>query len=119
MRIIAAIVAISLSSCVLLHEQEADGATRTFAAIGGKGAYDKAQGVAYDNEKSFDTAVITAGTAYTAYQAAKSFAASEATKQGETAASVKKEAIAAKTKRIEGAQALKAKELEMMEVPAP
>lgn len=96
MRIVAAIIAVCLSSCVLLHEQEADGATRTFAAIGGKGAYDKAQGLAYDNEKSFDTAVITAGTAYAAYQTAKSFAASEATEQASINAATKQRGIDAK-----------------------
>ena len=93
MKFLPVILAACLCSCVVLHEREPDGASRTFAALGGKGAYDKSQGVAYDNEKSFDTAMMTAGTAYTAYQAAKAFAASEATKQAGTRAATKQTAI--------------------------
>lgn len=108
-----------LSSCTLSHEKQPDGSTSTLIAVGGKGAHRQGVGTIWNNEKSFNHFVTVAGTVAAGAIAANVSEAQEVTKQGETAASVKKEAIAAKTKRIEGAQALKAKELEMMEVPAP
>lgn len=103
-----------LASCVLLHEKEPGGSSKTFVAIGGKGAYDKNKGVAYDNEKSFATAARTATAVVGAIAYAEVEQAKEATSQAATQASTR-QAInannnATKLEVVKGRQELKAME---------
>lgn len=103
-----------LASCVVMHERDMDGSTRTFAALGGKGAYDRSKGVAYDNEKSFAHAMTASTTVAGGYFYLEAQKAKEATSQLAARATTRQAGIASKERIIINGQnnQLKLAELE-------
>lgn len=75
------LVAMSLGGCVIMHEQDGEGRSATYASLGGKGAYRKGFGVMHHHEKSFRDATVAATALAAGYYGAATARATEATNQ--------------------------------------
>lgn len=90
---------VCLTSCVIMHEQDGEGRSATYASLGGKGAYRKGFGVMHHHEKSFRDATVAATALAAGYYGAATARATETTNQLALKEATKQAAAKETTKR--------------------
>ena len=102
-----------LPSCVVLHEQEPNGSTATYASLGGRGAYRRGVGLVHDHNQSFrDAALAATAIAASAYSAATA-AEQEVTTRNAARQATAQQAEVEATKRVIDNNATKVKITEL------
>lgn len=86
-------------SCVVMHERNGEGYSKTYASLGGRGTYLHGQGLSHDHDRSFRDGVIGAVMLGGSYFGAATAKAKEITAQKAAAEQTKRHAASEVTRQ--------------------